>query len=157
GIRQEAREPSPELVAREYPAQEVGLGEDRREEVVARGLVAHRSRDIAAEERARPLRRERREGIVARGPRPIEREPQGERGLMVTADAHRPGEALEPRPQPLRRERLERRERRAPARGIGVAPLAQLGRELEQPGEAVGALERLAALGAHVLDLAREI
>ena len=40
--------------------------------------------------------------------------------------------------------RFERRERRRPRARLGVVPFAQLGRELQQPGQAVRALERLA-------------
>ena len=123
---------------------------------MARGLVAHRGRDVVAKERERPLCHERLEFQVALDPRPIEREPERERSLVVHAHSHRPRQAREPRAQPLRRQRLERRQRLAPVRGVSVLPLVQFGRELEEPGESVRALEPFAAFGAEVGGLGRQ-
>src|SRR6185369_1668401 len=81
---------------------------------------------------------------------PIEDEAERERGLVVLADADGPGQLGQPLFETPRRLRLQRRQGRGPRARLAVVPIAELGRELEEPGQAVGALERRAALALDV-------
>ena len=153
-LGQETLEPRGELRRREHAAHKVRLAERRREEIVARGLPGDRRAPIGAIEVPRALLHEQREALLARGARPVEREPEREGGLAVLAAANRPTQLRQPVGQPPHRECLERAQRAQPVVGDGAPPLAQLGSELEQPRQPVGPLEALAPGGAHVGGLA---
>ena len=130
---------------REHAAHEVRLGDARREEILAVRLVVQRARPIVAVELRRLRRDEVDHRLVAGRARPVEHEAEGEGRLIVLAD---PDRARELR-QPLREARggggLERAHHRGPLPRLRVLPLPQLGRELQQPRQAVGPLEAGAA------------
>ncbi len=155
-IGQEAREPAREVGGGDDAAHEVGLPQHRGQEVLARGLPRDRRAGVGREPVERPCAGQRREALVARGGGPVEREAERECGLAVLAGAHRPAQLGEPGREPVGGQGLERRESAVPALRAGVVPLAQLGRELEQPGEAVGPLEALASGRPDVGGFARE-
>jgi len=71
----------------------------------------------------------------------------------VLAGANRVDELGQPGLEPTHGSALERGEGGAQRDDGGVIPLAQLGAELEEPGEPVRALERLVALPLEVAHL----
>ena len=102
---QEGLEPARELGGRQHAPHEVGLAEAGREEVLARGLVGERAVAVGAVEVAAARDDERLGLRVARRPRPVEHEAEGERGLRVLADADGPRQLRQPVAQARRRPR----------------------------------------------------
>ena len=75
----------------------------------------------------------------------------------MLAGADGVGELGEPGAQPAQARLHQRIQGRGPAPGLRIVPLVKLRRELEQPGEAVGALEGRPPFPLHVLHLGREV
>jgi hypothetical protein len=95
--------------------------------------------------------------LVAAAACPVEHEAHREGGLAVLAGPDRVRQLGQPGFEAFGRQTLQWFERCGPLAGLGVIPLAQLGAELEQPRQAVGALERVAPLAVQVLDLDRDL
>ena len=165
-------EPARELGGAEHAAHRVRLGEARREEVLARGLVGERAGLVTFEECPGPGAHQRFErarlglgvGVQGGGARPVEHQGEAERALAVLAGSDREGELGQPRGEPLDRRRLERAQGLRPpldlggALGSGVAcPLAQLGGEAQEPRETVGPLEARAPVAFQVARLGGEL
>ena len=155
--RQEAAEPLREAPLRQHPPHQVRLGEARREEVLAARLEREVPAAVVAVEGFGARDEQLLELAIADGSRPVEHQPHGERGLAVLSRPDRVAELGKPRDQPFARRLAQRRQRRGPRARVRVVPAAELGVELQQPGEAVGALERPATLGHQIGDLGCDV
>ena len=128
-LRQEARTASAANVRRrQHAPHEVRLRQARRQEVLARGLVGERAVAIVPVEALRRIAEQRRAVCASpRDARPVPHEAEGERGLVVLADADRIVQlrqpALEPRRPPRSRAARARATSAArPDRPSGAAP-----------------------------------
>ena len=139
--RQEAAEPCGEFGRFQDPPHQVRLGEARRKEVLARGLVRQGAVNVTRIVGAAALVDERAHRAVSRNHGPVAHEPECKRGLGVLADANRVAKLRQPLPDTVRSLGFERREHGGPATRVGIVPAAQLSGQLQQPGQSIGALE----------------
>src|SRR5438874_1895753 len=155
--RKKSRQPVGERARSERATHEVRLRQARREEILARGLVGERAVAVAQVKALRCTPQQRAHLIVPGHASPVPDEPERKSGLVVLTDADRVVKLRQPALEPRRRFRLERLQCRRPALRVRVIPAAQLRRQLQQPGEPVGALEGSAAVAAQVGDFGGDV
>ena len=141
----------------QHAPHQVGLDQARREEVGTDGSQPGRGVGVRAEVGPRPLLDQCLEPRVADRPGVVVGEREPERGVGVHAGPDRVrllGEEF----QVARDDRVRQRpEVLRPRLRVRVVPAVELLGELEQPGPAIGPLERLALLAGEVVGLGLEV
>ncbi len=167
-LRHEPAQPAGKILRREHTPHDVGLGQTRREEILAGRFVGERAVLVLLVVVASFAQEQVEEGAVVGRARIVDHQPHGKRGLAVLAGAHRIGKLRQPgleaaggsllqRTQvggELLRQRIRRRIVVSEAR---LLPLPQFLPELEQPRQSVGPLEAGAAFGVQVGSFLREV
>src|ERR1019366_3938305 len=155
--RQKRGEPPGEFGGQQNPAHRVGFGQARREEVFARRFVGKRAIPVLQVVVPRARFHYPAEFRVAGDAGVIQHQAHGESGVVVLAGADG---VLQFR-QPLGDARGDRlfqgAQRGGPLARLRVVEFLHLGGQLQQPGQAVGALEGIAATGVEIDYFLRDV